>query len=198
MPLQLIEPSSIWVKGAVPLTCHSTGVHYLGYGRNAWHATWANKYYPNSVSFDADELKRLAENRRVQGSVFRIQSVPLLVLRRRRSSLGIMPINERSKYEYDNLIRTIKYNRPAFFWRFFPSSSRNWLLVFNLTSVSHETVPFTPLLLKSVSGGPNYHLYWVDQRPAPDCHQFQEFAVFLSEYLLSVPGEEPAAETLLL
>jgi hypothetical protein len=104
-----------------------------------------------------------------------------------------MPINDRSKYQYDEVTNLIeKNNQPAFFWQFLPRSSRNWLLCFSLTNASNEMGRFAPSLLKSGSRGPNYYLYWVDQQRAPDYRQFAEFAAFLSGYLFTV-SSEPAS-----
>jgi hypothetical protein len=79
MALILSEPNELEVGDGFPHDFIKTQVFYLGYGRNAWYSTWTNRYYSHSVSFSEDELKHTAEKRRVQGSVFNIQSMMMFV-----------------------------------------------------------------------------------------------------------------------
>ena len=71
MFMQAIEPSEIRIGRQPFPRCAETQVFYLGYGRNAWNATWINRYDPGSMSFNDADLRTAAEARRVQGSVFR-------------------------------------------------------------------------------------------------------------------------------
>ena len=86
MFMQAIEPSEIRI-GRQPFPRFAeTQVFYLGYGRNAWNATWINRYDPGSMSFNDADLRTAAEARRVQGSVsesnpFRYLSSGLLAAR---------------------------------------------------------------------------------------------------------------------
>jgi hypothetical protein len=164
MPLTLIELRDISVNSELPKKCHLSRAFYLGYGRNAWRSTWTNIYMPGLVSFDVGELKNKAEKLRVQGSVFKIEAIPMLVLRYSGKSIGLSAINDGSKYEYDRLLKVLGEALPATFWQELPPRSQNWMLTFELTGVepklerAHES--FSPLIYKSKSGGTQHGLGW--------------------------------------
>jgi hypothetical protein len=132
MTLELIEPDKIQITGALPQSCLITQCYYLGYGRNAWQSTWINRYYPHSVSFDPQKLRMDAEQHRIQGSVFKLESIPLLILKYRQNAFGIAPINDRSKADYKEHFDVIIRNLPQYFWLALPPSKSNWILVFTL------------------------------------------------------------------
>jgi hypothetical protein len=75
-----IEPSSLPLLDILPQDLVMSNTWYLGYGRNAWHSTWINRYYPKCISFSIETLKKEAEKRRTQGTVFRIQSYRLRLI----------------------------------------------------------------------------------------------------------------------
>lgn len=53
-------------------------IYYCLYGRNAWHSTWIQKYFPNCMQITFDAAKQYAESLRIQGSVFSILEMPAL------------------------------------------------------------------------------------------------------------------------
>jgi hypothetical protein len=177
MALTLIEPTAIQIAGALPLKCRVGMAFYLGYERNAYHSTLVNKYRPNSISFDVAELQRHAESQKVQGSVFHVESVPLLVTQYKSSAFGIAPINHRSRYEYDHLANEIRADAPSHFWQAIPRSGRDWLLVFSLGSEPHRWDRYVPSMLMRNS---NPHYWW--PREAKSHDEFLRFAHWLSGY----------------
>lgn len=56
------------------------GLLFLSNGRNAWHSTWVNQYFPGALSGRVATVKARAEEQRTPGSVFYIDRVPALVL----------------------------------------------------------------------------------------------------------------------
>ena len=79
-------------------------VFYLQYNRNAWNSTWIGRYYPDTVSFSAESLKKVAERRRVQGSVFSIRELPCLLMSGSRSSLIVLSVlNQHRPFNNDAL-----------------------------------------------------------------------------------------------
>jgi hypothetical protein len=90
-------------RGAV-----DTNLLYLGYGRNAWHSTWINRYYQGSVSFFEKQLKDTAEGLRVQGSQFKISSRPAIVLNFEIAPIAIMSVNDRPFASYEDLLGEVK------------------------------------------------------------------------------------------
>ena len=187
MSLTLVEPRTIQISGKVPKALMVTQTYYLGYGRNAWNSTWINRYYPNSVSFDVEELKTRAEDRRVQGSEFKIESVPLLVLDYEKTSFGLLPINERGTADYKALMEAIRRYPMPYFWHSLPRSIENWLLVFSLTGVPFErTLPFVPAVLISASNGPKYFLSWLNRTTAEKFLAFHSFVDVLRDLSLNI------------
>lgn len=177
MALELIDCSKIEITGALPKSAKIVGAYYLGYGRNAWYSTWVNLYIPRSVATDFTELKHFAEKQRVQGSVFKILAIPMLVLRYEKNTFAIAPINDASKYEYDKLIESISNDALPNFWSHLPSKSQNWLLTFTLTADSlKDEKKFSPILWGSQSGGTHHSLAWSTRRPAPEYKLFLDFA----------------------
>ena len=75
-------------------------IYYLISGRNAWHSTWVQHYYPNCIATRALDLEKDAEKRREIGSVFYIQELPALCF---ETNLGIFlatAINSQSPLEH--------------------------------------------------------------------------------------------------
>ncbi|MCI0563342.1 MAG: hypothetical protein MN733_33110 [Nitrososphaera sp.] len=158
--LDLVEPYAVKTGGYPPLDFTETQVFYLGYGRNAWNSNWTNKYYPNSISFRIDELKELAEKRRVQGSVFTIEAIPMLVLSYKSEKFGICEINDRSEDEYLSLSRMIDRNCPDNLFSYLPESNSNLLLIFNVKCRSIPDLEYSNSAFKAVSRGPHIRLDW--------------------------------------
>ena len=182
MAFNLVAPDLIETNGVLPSRRFRTHAFYLGYGRNAWHSTWTNIYNPHSVSPSVLDLKQRAEKQRVQGSVFRIETIPMLVLEYPRHSFGICPINEGSQYEFAVLLTRIgQYPRDQF-WKAFPGRSRNWLLTFDLEDTKLPPTQFQPCKLVSHSLGSMYCLGWTEQQGKPHL-QFLTF----SETLMREP-----------
>jgi hypothetical protein len=175
MPLEVIDPRKAAVLRELPKAVFETQVRYLGFGRNAWNATWINKYMTDCVSFHTDELERRAERKRVSGSVFKIATVPMLVLSYPSGSFGIMPINDRPEEDYEQFLDTWSTSKDYTFWQELPSARENWLLVFVLAEGNVEACPFTPSLRKSRSSGSKYRLVW-EERPAESYAAFCSFA----------------------
>ena len=186
MGLDLIEPSRIATTDALPNECYIAQAYYLGYGRNAWRSTWSNIYMSGSVSFDLRDLKRSAEKQRTQGSVFWIESIPVLVLQYPKGGFGIVPINDRSKYEYDLRLVAMAGLRPWEFWTALPTRSANWLLVFNLPTARPKAESYTSLIFKAKSGGTKHSLCW-HQLNGRGYTQFLHFADAITSLLAPSP-----------
>jgi hypothetical protein len=178
---ELIEPNRINITGALPKAANIQRAFYLGYGRNAWHSVWTNKYMPGSINFSAEKLKAGAEHQRVQGSVFKIEAIPMLVLQYPTNSFGIVPINDRSKFEYDLIRKRMGKDSSQNFWNYLPHSRQNWLLILALEELpKREKFVSSKILSRSIGG--NYRLVWEPAKGA-DFHQFLTFAKSLSRRL---------------
>lgn len=159
-----------------PEAVRRSQAYFLGYGRNAWSSTWANRYYSDAVSFDLGSLKREAESLRVQGSVFKIESAPLLIMRYPTDVFGLLCINDRSEVDYARVInkwnaRLISSDPP---WDALPGSFENWMLIFKLPRDIDFPEAFTPWKINSNSYGSRYSLGWATAKPNSYPH-FQSF-----------------------
>jgi hypothetical protein len=171
-----------------------TQVYYLGYGRNAWHSTWINRYQSDRISFDQSCLKDIAEGMRIRGSVFKIAPLPMLVFTVGKDRYGMCPINERSSYEYDRLIARIETCKKEDRFVQLPESDENWLLLFKL-SKGFKTPKFEKQLekLTSFPQGSGYRLGW--QSGAPE--KFELFHKFCAhfEQIFSANKSNPRSKT---
>lgn len=167
MFMQAIEPSEIRIGRQPFPRCAETQVFYLGYGRNAWNATWINRYDPGSMSFNDADLRTAAEARRVQGSVFRIESLPLFVIGSARGTFGVCEINARSGCEYSDLLERIDRDCPSRFFGHLPRISQNWLLVFKLDRRRLPKAKYKSIAVRSASVGAKYRLRWEQVTPEP-------------------------------
>lgn len=79
MRLEKINPTRL--AELEPTEVHLGSVWYLNYARNAWNYSLAQRYYPDSFSFNLQGLKDFCEWERVQGSKFYIEPLPVLVVR---------------------------------------------------------------------------------------------------------------------
>jgi hypothetical protein len=181
MTVKVVEPLSIRSNDIVPNLIGMSEIYYLGYGRNAWNATWANKYYPNCISFDKAELAVSAERMRVQGSVFKIQSLPLILIND-GNLFGICPINDRSQYEYNRIMKRFDLFAPDKFWHALPYREENWLLALFFDEPITLKKGFSPYAIKSASSGPKYYLNWY-QEQAEWYVNFLKFAEDFANYM---------------
>jgi hypothetical protein len=188
MPLNLVEPSELKVGDCPPHDFAETQVFYLGYGRNAWHSTWTNKYYPDYISFSELELKGIAERERKQGSVFKIQSMPMFVLMYQLETLGFCLINDRSQYEFNDLLDRINSDSIFKLFHHFPPSRQNWLLVFNLNPQEIPNLKYEEFAIKSVSLG-RQNLFW-EECAVQESRGFLEFCEHVLDRLTSTPEKQ--------
>jgi len=82
--------------------CKAVKLYYVIYGRNAWNSTWVTKYFPGCMNPSFDTAKRVAEKKRVQGSVFYIRELPALQFINNKLSLFITEINTNIPLKYHN------------------------------------------------------------------------------------------------
>lgn len=68
-------------------------IHYLITGRNAWHSTWVQNYWPKCISSHSSELEQDAEKKRGPGTTFQIKELPALVFATKSGSAVITEIN---------------------------------------------------------------------------------------------------------
>ncbi len=167
MFVSAIEPGSIKIGRKPFLDFANAKVYYLGYGRNAWNSTWINRYDRGRISFVDAELKRAAEERRVQGSVFKIEPLPLFVMRTARGTFGICEINTRSAHEYSELLKKIERDSPSKFFRHLPPLRQDWLLLLKLNWRSLPKDDYRGFSMRSASVGGQYLLRWVHVTPEP-------------------------------
>lgn len=106
--LRLIHTSVKKVHDRFLWGCRTCRVYYLGFGRNAWHSTWINRYYPGTISFFLGDVQKTAEDNRVQGSQFRIQTRPALVLQLEHQSFVLTTINSLPAADCKELISEIR------------------------------------------------------------------------------------------
>lgn len=81
---------------------------YLGYGRNAWRATWIRRYYKSSIAFGSNELFGVAESRRKQGNKFCIEAVPAIRLDAFGRYFLICCINDIKPSDAQGLMRALE------------------------------------------------------------------------------------------
>lgn len=68
-------------------------IFYLYRGRNAWHSTWVQHYYPGCMTDAISTAKSNAESMRGPGNVFYILDTPALAIESELGSLVITQIN---------------------------------------------------------------------------------------------------------
>jgi hypothetical protein len=192
--LEQIEPSEFHGILQKPRRFSLTQVYYLGYERNAWHSTWINRYQSDRISFNQSCLKHLAEGKRTRGSVFKIAPLPMLVFTAGKDRYGMSPINERSPYEYDVLIKRIETCQKEDRFAQLPKSDENWLLLFKF-SKGFSVPPFKKQLesLNSFPQGAGYNLGWQPGTP----EKFEPFHKFctLFERVFLVKKSSPRSKT---
>jgi len=181
MALEIADPTSISSEGSNPRPSrHIAGAYYRGYGRNAWHSTWVNIYSPNSVSFRFSELRSSAERQRTQGSVQKIEAIPLAPVLQGADLYGIVPINERGAPSYARLRGAI---RSGNLWQSLPSRRENWLLTFRVQTWDILFSSFQPGLWRASSVGARFMLNWSQvDTSAERFSEFLKFATWLRRH----------------
>lgn len=68
-------------------------IYFLVRGRNAWHSTWIQHYYPGCMATKLSDLESDAETKRSFGNVFYIKELPTLALQTKAGVLIVTEIN---------------------------------------------------------------------------------------------------------
>ena len=68
-------------------------IYYVWTGRNAWWSTWATRYSPGCFHTTIESAKRFCESRRVQGTVFYIDELPVLTFYAPERAIFAIEIN---------------------------------------------------------------------------------------------------------
>ncbi len=74
-------------------------IYFVHNGRNAWHSTWVQKYYPGCMHSTLEEAKEYCEERRTNGSVFYIIETPVIVACFNYGKLIAVQINANPPFE---------------------------------------------------------------------------------------------------
>ena len=92
--LQMFEDRNSSFKDEALLTCHMGKLFYFHQRRNAWHRT-TNRTYPPLDAFQPtfSDARDAVEQYRVQGSMWFIKELPVLVLSGQHMDLLILEIN---------------------------------------------------------------------------------------------------------
>ncbi len=68
-------------------------IYYVSTGRNAWWSTWATRYSPGCFHTTLASAKWFCESKRVQGTVFCIDELPVLAFHAPERALFAIEIN---------------------------------------------------------------------------------------------------------
>lgn len=68
-------------------------IYYVQDGRNAWHSTWVRRYYSDTFHLSLFAAQRAAEVLRVQGSVFRLVTLPVVHFKTSSASLLVSELH---------------------------------------------------------------------------------------------------------
>lgn len=68
-------------------------IYYLVRGRNAWHSTWVQHYYPGCMATKLLDVERNAEEKRTFGSVFYVKELPAIAVQTKSGVLVVTEIN---------------------------------------------------------------------------------------------------------
>ena len=72
----------------------SKGIVYYAYaGRNAWHSTWVQRYYPGCMHTSIETARQYCEKKRQRGTILYIKELPCLVIKSTTKALFITEIN---------------------------------------------------------------------------------------------------------
>lgn len=92
--LQLIDdvPRKLGIKSPI-LAVFPTKIFYLYRGRNAWHSTWVQHYFPECMHSTLPSAEMRAESMRGPGSTFIINELPAVALQSPVGTLVVAEIN---------------------------------------------------------------------------------------------------------
>ena len=185
MALELATEADLSLNDILPDSFRAASAHYLGFGRNAWHSTWVDSYYPRSVSLDVSEIKRQVEGQRWggQGNVYWIKSIPLLIIRYSDRAIALAAINDKSSYEYKQLRQEIASYPSSEYWRAFPNYDQGSLRLFRYDADRSRPKKFEPCVCRSYSYGGDYKLCWRTFNSPPDYDGFLKFERWLRRRL---------------
>lgn len=68
-------------------------IYFVHNGRNAWHSTWVQKYYPGCMHSTLEEAMEYCEEKRTNGSVFYIIEMPVIIVCINYGKLIVAQIN---------------------------------------------------------------------------------------------------------
>ena len=159
-------------------------IYYVWTGRNAWWSTWATRYSPGCFHTTLASAKSFCESKRVQGTVFYIDELPVLAFHAPDRALFAVEINTEqflSKINQDLLtslttvlpVSTMTLRQMNYIFRpespLWPSTypkSDSMLVTFGTGDPKPETVAIGDDLFsyKSYAQGANYLLGW-ERRP---------------------------------
>lgn len=74
-------------------------IYFVHNGRNAWHSTWVQKYYPGCMHSTPEEAIEYCEEKRTNGSVFYIIETPAIIICFNYGKLIATQINTSSPLE---------------------------------------------------------------------------------------------------
>lgn len=186
-----VQDNILSIRGDIrfPVSIEFRNILYLAYGRNAWQSTWVNKYYPGSISVLKSSLQKLAEKRRVQGSVFRIESRSALLLKFKNRSLVLTAINRGRSSTYSKLLSEVKsFDLQAFWWEFCLThlDEDPNLIVLNLVDWRPDLWPQNDFCFEASSRGINKNLVWTRANNDRSDPLFNDFRKKFSEEALSL------------
>lgn len=177
--LERIDVSSLGRRSRLPVNVHTGKLLYLGYGRNAWQSTWINRYYPGSISFFEKDLQELCESSRVQGSVFRIETVPVVYLEYHSDVVALVAINDRPSAAYRPMLENILPFRLDAFWSSDEFEIDNWLIPFQMAAWRPDLHPKEFFRLTCSPKGSHKLLQWErhesDKAISGICDAFSQF-----------------------
>lgn len=166
-------------------------LYYVHDGRNAWYATWVQRYLDGCMHTTLDSAKDYAESLRVQGSVFYIYEKPALVIEADEIVLAVTQINctdvlagysatavgedvgfgrKKIANVANNYLRRgrslegafLSFDADSRFWRSSPTGSV--IRVFGRTTLkAFEPVPDRCRGYQSFSNGSYYRLGWSER-----------------------------------
>lgn len=125
------------------------------------------------------DLQSLSEKHRVQGSVFRIEPVPVVYLEYRHDVVVLLAINDRSAAAYYPLLQNIVPFRLDAFWSSKEFEVENWLITFTLPAWRPELYPKQYHRMSSAPQGTGRPLGWsrheADEKQSGLCAAFADF-----------------------
>ncbi len=77
-------------------SAESKRIYYLIRGRNAWHSTWVQHYFPGCMSTKLSDAESDAERKRGNGNVFYIKELPALAFQCSKGVFLVTQINTTS------------------------------------------------------------------------------------------------------